>query len=115
VAQAGGYAYDNERGRPRVSLVGAAFNAGLIQPHDRLAEAWQRLRKLPGQRQADLRALLEAPPLPEKEAADPSLQETFARRQEDPHAEAQAKALEQSWAQAAALRLDRAEKLLGGA
>lgn len=115
VAQAGGYAYDNDRGRPRVGLVGAAFSAALIQPHDRLAAAWQRLPKLSGQRQAEVRALLETPPLPEKEAADPALQETFARRQEDPKAEAQAKALEQNWTQATAQRLDRAEKLMGGA
>lgn len=115
VAQTGGYAYDNDRGRPRVGLVAAAFSAALIQPHDRLATAWQRLNQLPGQRQAEVRALLETPPLAEKASADRALQEMFARRQEDPQAEAKAKALEQAWTQAAAQRLDRAEKLLGGA
>jgi phosphoglycerate transport regulatory protein PgtC len=114
-AQTGGYAYDNERSRPRVSLVGAAFNAALIQPHGRLAAAWQRLPKIAGPRQVELLRLLEAPPLPEKEAADPLLQDTFARRQEDPKAEAKAKALELTWTQAAAQRLDRAAKLLEGA
>jgi len=108
-AEAGGYAYDNERGRDRLALVAAAFDAGFVKHHERLATLWRRLAAATSPRRREAQALLEAAPVAEAEAGDRQLQEAFTQRLP------QVQAVEQRWAAAAAQRIAAAASLLEAA
>lgn len=115
VAEQGGYRYDNGRGKGRAAPVAAAFGQAVLQPRERLARLWQRLRAADGATWNQVWPLLAAPPCAEAEVEDAAVQQAFFARRDDPAAEARAKALEAGWAARAEARHARAEALLGGA
>lgn len=115
VAEQGGYRYDNGRGKGRAAPVAAAFGQAVLQPRERLARLWQRLRAADGATWNQVWPLLAAPPCAEAEVEDAAVQQAFFARRDDPAAEARATALEAGWAARAEVRHARAEALLGGA
>lgn len=112
VAAAGGYAYDSEKGRTRLSLIAAAFEQALVVPHARRVALWSALAKMDQKARADAMALFAAPPLSEEEAADPVLQRAFIERGDEATAEVVARAAERRWAAEAERRLDQLDRLV---
>lgn len=75
-AQAGGYAYDNARGQPRMSLVSALFEQAFVADAAAHSEAWRRLHAAEAAghaRATEARVLLETPPGEESLATDTAL------------------------------------------
>lgn len=115
VAGQGGYRYDNGRGRGRAAPVAAAFGQVFVQPRERLAALWRRLRAADADTWSQAWPLLTAPPCAEAEVEDVAVQHAFFARRDDPAAEVRARALELEWAARAQARHTRVEALLGGA
>ncbi|THF64707.1 extracellular solute-binding protein [Pseudothauera nasutitermitis] len=91
-AAAGGYAYDNEAGRARLTLVATLFAQMFIQGeqgHERYVALWSRIHaaERAGRDLRQIRALLGTPPLSERAAADPALLALFRERFEGESAE----------------------------
>ena len=114
-AEHGDFAYDNERGRLRLPVIAALFDVALARRQAQLAKLWRRARKATGKSAEEARRLLGIVPLGEAAADDRGLQDIFAQREDDAHAQEQAQATEKRWAAEVDLRLARVEHLLGAA
>ena len=114
-AEHGDFAYDNERGRLRLPVIAALFDVALARRQAQLAKLWRRARKATGKSAEEARRLLGVVPLGEAAADDRGLQDIFAQREDDAHAQEQAQAIEKRWATEVDLRLARVERLLGAA
>ena len=114
-AEHGDFAYDNERGRLRLPVIAALFDVALARRQAQLAKLWRRARKATGKSAEEARRLLGIVPLGEAAADDRGLQDIFAQREDDAHAQEQAQATEKRWAAEVDQRLARVERLLGAA
>jgi len=112
-AAAGGYAYNNERGLPRLAVVAALFETVLCNNQKRLARLWQRVAAADTEKSAAARQLLGKVPLSEAEADRADLQAVFTRRRDDAEPDPAARRIEERWAAEFAKNLDQAARLLG--
>jgi phosphoglycerate transport regulatory protein PgtC len=108
--------YDPAHALPRLALNNALFDRLFTDHHPRLQALWQKLRthEVAGknERLIKIRQLLTAVPVDAETAENPALQQTFIDRTTDAKAEAEARALEQSWRQEIDRRYAEAESLL---
>lgn len=111
-AEKGGYDYDNDRGRPRLALLAAAFEHGFLRRRDERATLWRKLIATRGKAGDEALALFCAPPAPEEAVEDKALLHAFATRGEDAQAEAMAVRAEQAWARQATSRLEKIRSLI---
>ncbi|PMR73297.1 ABC transporter substrate-binding protein [Billgrantia endophytica] len=83
-AARGGYAYDNDAGRPRLALVASLFDTMLAQDHARLVDLWSRIHRAEdrGEDMRAIRRVLCRPPIDERAAASDTLLASFANRLE---------------------------------
>ncbi|MBY0577756.1 MAG: extracellular solute-binding protein [Burkholderiales bacterium] len=111
-AEKGGYAYDNDMGRPRLALLAAAFEQGFIRSRDERAMLWRELNQLGTGAKDEAFRLFTAPPVSDEEAADPALQHAFSARGENAQLEALAAQAERKWADQALVRLEKVRRLV---
>lgn len=111
--------YDPSTALPRLALNNALFDRVFSDHLPLMQKLWQRWREqeLRGdgdrtENLAQIRTLLTAAPIDALKAQQPALQNLFAQRTHDAHAETQAKAMEQDWSKAMAGRYAEADKLL---
>lgn len=104
----GGLQYDSEAARPRLAVSASVFQRMLIEPHAEHKELWQRLRRseAAGRALPRVRTLLGSPPIDEKTASEPGLQQQIGQRLEG-ESQARPSALELAWRESG--RRQRAE------
>lgn len=111
--------YDPAPALPRLALNNALFDLLLTERHERLQTLWRQLRAQErnagsGQeaRLLQIRQSLTTLPIDAASADSDELQKTFARRANDPKAEAKAQALERAWRKLIDAAYAEAEQLL---